>query len=119
MAVQAYFCDTVKVNDNGWYEVVLPWIESRPPFPRNRIQEVQNLTKKDVWRHVPSAINPADLPCRAFSVRHLLDSKWWEGPSWSRLPPEDWPCGESQPDEDSSDAREEKDHCIFPFVQRR
>jgi hypothetical protein len=27
MAVQAYFLDTVKVNDDRWYEVRLPWIK--------------------------------------------------------------------------------------------
>jgi hypothetical protein len=31
MAVQAYFLDTVKVNDGGRYEVSLPWIEGHPP----------------------------------------------------------------------------------------
>ena len=35
MAVQAYFLDTVKVNDDGWYEVSLPWIEGQPPVSRN------------------------------------------------------------------------------------
>jgi hypothetical protein len=35
MAVQAYFRDTVKVNDGGRYEVRLPWIEGHPPVPTN------------------------------------------------------------------------------------
>jgi hypothetical protein len=41
MAVQAYFLDTVKVNDDGRCEVRLPWIEGHPPVPRNI-----NLAKK-------------------------------------------------------------------------
>jgi hypothetical protein len=41
MAVEAYFLDTVKVNDDGWYKVRLPWIEGHPPVPRNI-----NLAKK-------------------------------------------------------------------------
>jgi len=41
MAVQAYFPDTVKVNDKGRYEVRVPWIEGHPPVPMNF-----NLAKK-------------------------------------------------------------------------
>ena len=39
--VQAYFLYTVKVNDDGRYEVRLPWIEGHPPVLRNI-----NLAKK-------------------------------------------------------------------------
>jgi len=41
MAVQAYFRDTVKVNDDGRYDVRLPWTEGHPPVPRSI-----NLAKK-------------------------------------------------------------------------
>lgn len=34
-ATQTYFLDTVKVNEEGRYEVRLPWIEGHPPVPRN------------------------------------------------------------------------------------
>jgi hypothetical protein len=35
MAVRVYFLDTVKMKDDGRYEVKLPWIEGHPPVPRN------------------------------------------------------------------------------------
>jgi hypothetical protein len=35
MAVRTYFLDTVQVNEEGWYEVRLPWIEGHPPVPWN------------------------------------------------------------------------------------
>ena len=49
MAVQAYFLDTVKVNDDGLYEVRLPWIEGHPPVPRNIIlakKRLENFLRK-------------------------------------------------------------------------
>jgi hypothetical protein len=58
------------------------------------------LTTKEAWRHVSGAMNPADLPSSGCSVRQLLASTWWEGPPWLKLPPEDWPSGEAQPEED-------------------
>ena len=45
-------------------------------------------------------MDPTDLPSRECTVRQLLKSGWWEGPPWLRLPSDDWPSGEPQPDEE-------------------
>jgi hypothetical protein len=79
---------------------MIAWIkreDSWDVFVWNRTREIRSLTR-EAWRHVPCAMNPADLPSRGCSVRQLLESKWWEGLPWLKLPPEDWPSGEPQPD---------------------
>jgi len=34
-SVRAYFLNNVRVNEEGQYEVRLPWTEGHPPVPRN------------------------------------------------------------------------------------
>jgi hypothetical protein len=55
-------------------------------------------------------MNPADLPSRGCTVHQLLQTRWWEGPAWLKLPAEDWPSGEPQPDEET--VEQERRKCI-------
>lgn len=97
---------------------VITWIRRKDdwsPFVGNRISEIHSLTSSESWRHVPGNLNPADLPSRGCSAKHLLESKWWEGPSWLREPPCRWAQEIIECDEEEISKEKKKKHvtCLF------
>ncbi|XP_043286900.1 uncharacterized protein [Venturia canescens] len=87
--------------------IVLSWIASSPnlrkTYVANRVTKIQSLTREAVWRHVPSAQNPADLISRGMTVEDwATNNLWWHGPTW--LTTGEWP---ERPtiDVDTSDMR--------------
>ncbi len=74
----------------------LHWIHSSPhrlqTYQANRVTTINELIPSAQWRHVSTNFNPADLASRGTTVETLLSTTlWWEGPTWLKLPPVDWP----------------------------
>ncbi|KAJ8915483.1 hypothetical protein NQ315_003246, partial [Exocentrus adspersus] len=74
------------------------------------VSEIRTLTSSPTtsWRHVPGVMNPADLPSRGCSAKILLESRWWEGPSWLRQEKELWPQEEGSYNEEEINKERKK-----------
>lgn len=75
---------------------VLNWMNSKEQikdvFVANRIKEIRAISSLQI-RHIPGAINPADLPTRGIASPSALQTHtlWWRGPEWLSLPSSQWP----------------------------
>ncbi|XP_026094281.1 uncharacterized protein LOC113066585 [Carassius auratus] len=66
-------------------------------FVANRVQQIRTSTETSQWRYVASEQNPADHASRGLTVKELMGSNWFTGPSflWQReLPKDDIKVGE-------------------------
>ena len=79
----------------------LCWIKNERVWKQyfgQRVEEIRRLTPKDLWRHCPGELNPADLPSRGLSAKELSASNtWWNGPSFLYQSENEWP--ENSPSE--------------------
>lgn len=67
--------------------IALAWIKGDPGrwenFVANRVGEILENTPANIWSHVKSSDNPADLISRGIAPELLKTmSLWWEGPEW-------------------------------------
>jgi len=69
-------------------------------FVTYHMNEIQSLTLKKGWIHVPDDLNPANLPSWGYSLRVFLSSSCWEGPPWLKKSEEVWSKREVQFDEE-------------------
>ena len=72
------------------------WINSSSnllkTFVAHRVGEIQNHSKIENWRPVPTAINPADIATRPPSIQSLAaNTRWWTGPEFLTRPESSWP----------------------------
>ncbi|XP_055643367.1 uncharacterized protein LOC129779737 [Toxorhynchites rutilus septentrionalis] len=76
--------------------IVLHWLAATPStwqtFVANRVAEIQRLTSCAIWRHVPSAENPADLISRGVQAYGIVENTlWWNGPILLSNTNQRWP----------------------------
>ncbi|XP_062542024.1 uncharacterized protein LOC134210015 [Armigeres subalbatus] len=77
---------------------VIQWLRSSPgrwkTFVANRVSQIQATTTIERWNHVAGSDNPADDISRGLDPADLLNkTRWWNGPSWLKLSPDQWPAG--------------------------
>ena len=61
-------------------------------FVVNRVTLTRESSDVNQWRFVGSAVNPADVASRGFSIDALLRSnKWYQGPEFPWHTESDWP----------------------------
>ena len=100
--------------------IVLAWIQrtSREykQFVSSRVGEIQSISDPKQWRHIPGEANVADDVSRGISVCQL-NCRWQKGPEFLRLPQEDWPQDNAQPDEKEVAKEVRKIVCIVQTAE--
>ncbi|XP_075157719.1 uncharacterized protein LOC142230985 [Haematobia irritans] len=76
-------------------KIVLNWLmnhsSSYACFVANRISEIQNITNKIPWNHVPSKQNAADIISRGCLANELNSTVWFTGPDFLQKQESEWP----------------------------
>ena len=74
---------------------VLFWIKiprEYKQFVRNRVNEILDLTTREMWGYCSSHCNPADIGSKGLPASKLKNnSLWLHGPPWLVQPEESWP----------------------------
>lgn len=106
--------ESVTIARNIWFwtdsTCVLRWIQASPgnwtTFVANRVAKIQILSENYTWNHVAGIDNPADLISRGISPSAIhRNTLWWEGPTWLKMEPKNWPKREVDTTEELSEKR--------------
>ncbi len=77
-------------------------------FVSNRVGEVHMHSNPNQWKHIPTDINPADIPTRLPKISDLADnSLWWNGPRFLSDSMTSWPKPFVPPTEVDDEAKNE------------
>ena len=95
--------------------IVLSWLSVNPKrfktFVGNRVATIIDSIPPDRWRHVAGTENPADCASRGLYPAEILNHQlWWNGSTWLKDTPSEWPNQLSLPDCPSPEAAIEVCH---------
>ena len=82
--------DVISIKKNNFWsdsEVALSWIKGEgkqwKPWVQNRVQKIREMSDVDVWYHVCTELNPADIGIReAAALKFVNNDLWWYGPPY-------------------------------------
>lgn len=94
---------------------VLLWIKSDPrkfkTFVAHRLAEVEELTKPQDWRWVPTKENPADDATRGTPNEFDNNARWFRGPAFLYEDEEKWPARQFK-GQDTTTGEERNTHAV-------
>nr|XP_049703884.1 uncharacterized protein LOC126056149 [Helicoverpa armigera] len=89
--------------------VVLSWIKTDPrtfkTFVAHRLAEVEESTRPQEWRWVPTALNPADDATRDVPEHFDANHRWFTGPDFLAYSEDKWPARRSFKTEPTGEER--------------
>ncbi|XP_068750929.1 uncharacterized protein [Montipora capricornis] len=103
-------------------KIAVAWIRSEArrfkPFVSVRVGEIQTNTDPSQWKHIPGEMNVADDVSRGIPVRNLVE-RWQHGPTFLRLPENEWPQDSSTNDQPKVEEECRKVHnvCVQTKVE--
>ncbi|XP_043478771.1 uncharacterized protein LOC122509077 [Leptopilina heterotoma] len=82
--------------------IVLAWLRKHSStwktFVANRVAAIQSIAPVELWKHVKSEQNPADIGLRGVRTSDLIENQlWWKGPTWLSGAEDSWPVDQEMP----------------------
>ena len=84
-------------------------------FVHNRVTDIRRLVAEQHWLHCAGTDNPADLPSRGISSKHLeMNLMWRHGPDWlCKFSPAEHSEEEPMPEDCTSEMKNTSSHTLL------
>lgn len=116
--------DTPTNSTTYWTDsrTVLAWIQSDPraykPFVAHRLAEIEDYSKQNEWRWVPTKDNVADDATREAPANFNSHHRWFTGPSFLYQPASEWPSPPASEHIDLSDEEKRKTSHVLTITRK-